>query len=109
MALSISQIKTCGERIFELRKQMTISTFLGDYKAYKKAKISYASETISNYDIAKQVKFPKVSVPLFSKMGFNAIKVAFFELFRRKTPDERKMAKLFEKEKIERNFFNKTV
>jgi len=54
-----------------------------------------------NFDIAKQVKFPEVKVPVFSKLGFNMIKTAFLDIFRIKTHDEKQMVKLFKKYKTD--------
>lgn len=107
MPLTIKQL----ERVRHLRASMVYDAVSGNYKAYKKARKEYASLAVKDLDAVRNLKAPKVTVPLFSKYGLNMLGVYLRDLFRLKTPDEKLLKKLgkelLRKENI--NKINKSV
>lgn len=77
------------EKIRQLKHNMAMSALLGDCNGFKNAKIELAKESLKNFEVAKKVKGTEVSVPLFSKYGFNMLKVRICNFFRIKTPEEK--------------------
>ena len=77
----------------------------GKYKQYKQAKIMYADYAVKNYEAVKTL--PKEKVPTISVWGlsplipFYAIRYArilITDIFRKKTPAEKQLAKLAKEE-----------
>lgn len=87
----IAEIKPITNRLTQLRNDMAYSVITGNYKAFKTATKEHAKLAVDNFELAKTIKTPKVKVPLFSKYGLNMAKVWFLNLFRIKTPAERKL------------------
>ena len=100
----ISATEVAKNRIKKLKSEMTLSALMGDYKGFKKAKIEYSKEGVKNFELLKTIKGGGVSnVPLFSKFGFNMLKVMFLNFFRIKTPEEKEFARMCKEEAIKNN------
>ena len=90
MPLSVEQLN----KVKQLRTSMAYDALLGNYKAFRNAKKEYASLAIKDFHAVRQIKAPKVSVPLFSKQGLRLMFIAIREFFRIKTPEEKQLKKM---------------
>ena len=76
---------------------------MGNYKEYVAAKKAYSSVAIENFELCKKAPAMNYKVPIFSKAGFNIMKCSFFDLFRKKTPQEKQFKKLAYGDKLKIN------
>ncbi len=98
-------IPAVRNRLVQLKSEKMLSVLIGDYKSYKKAAKDFAVLAVNNFDEFKSLSAQqKVSAPLFSKLGFRMAKVWFLEKFRVKTPEEKQLAKLSEREALKKKF-----
>lgn len=85
------------------RAESTIAAVTGNYKKFKESAKSFAKTAIEDFEAVKSLPPQKpISVPLFSKAGFNMAKVWFLNKFRIKTPEEKKFAQWSKAEKDRR-------
>ena len=54
MNLSIQKMQAYVDRVYNLRSTRDIAGMMGDYRTYKQAKISHATEMLKDFDIAKK-------------------------------------------------------
>ena len=90
-------IPAVRNRLTQLKSEKILSALSGDYQGYKQAVKDFAKLAVENFDELK--KLPpqqKITVPLFSKLGFRMAKVWFLEKFRVKTPEEKALKKMCE-------------
>lgn len=101
----MSGIPAVQNRLAQLRSEKILSIMLGDYKGFKQASKDFAKLAVNNFDELKSLPAqPKVTVPLFSKGGLRMMKVWFLEKFRVKTPDEKRLAQMAEREALRDKF-----
>ena len=100
MINKIAATDSIKQQLSYLRKEVVYSALGGNYKNFKVATKEHAKLAVNNYDIAKQVKSPKITVPIFSKYGFNLLKVMVLNFFRKKSPEENLLRKIAKEEKI---------
>ena len=104
MKITPTKMSPIEQKISQLRTNMTYSAAMGDYNGFKEASKAYAKEAIKNFGVLKKIKSPQITAPLFSKIGFNIMKVMVLNFFRKKTPAEKQLAKLAELQKIKKKF-----
>lgn len=94
------KISPITQKLSQLKTNRTISLLQGDYKSYRHNKIAFAKVAINNLQAAKQANGMTVNnIPLFSKTGLKILKIWFLELFRIKTPEEKTLKKMLNKNK----------
>lgn len=79
------------QKIVAARNECFLAAAEGNYKKYKDACKNSAKLTLENYEVASRISTPKLTVPLFSSVGLNMLKVMILNLFRRKTPEEKQL------------------
>ena len=78
-----------------LQIDMYSAVLRGNHKDFVKAKTQYSDIAVDNFDALKSMKpIGKINVNLFSKEGFKMAKIAFLELFRKRTPNEKLLEKM---------------
>lgn len=96
-------IPAVRNRLAQLKSEKMLSVLTGDYKGYKQAAKDYAKLALENFDELKTLPSPqKITVPLFSKAGLRMAKVWFLEKFRVKTPEEKALKKMCERDRFEK-------
>lgn len=88
------------QRITQFRNEVVYSVMEGNYKKYKQAAVENAKYTLAHFDAVKEVKRPKISVPLFSKYGMRFLKIMVLNFFRIKSPEEKQLKQLAKKARI---------
>ncbi len=80
-------------RLWNLREEMKLSNITGDHNSYVKAQRAFMNEYVSHpKDGLTLPPTNSISVPLFSKIGWNMFKVFIGEIFRKRTPEDIKLA-----------------
>ena len=99
MKLSPTQL----EKVNNLRTSMILNVAMGNYKEYKSTRKEYAKLAVQDFDAIKKLPHkPKISVPLFSKIGMNMIYIGLRDMFRIKTPEEKLLKRMGKEELIKR-------
>ncbi len=95
------------QRLQQLRSDKIFNYVFGDYKGYKTAAKEFAKLSVENpesFKILQQTPAPKITVPMFSKPGLKMLKVWFLDKFRVKTPEEKALKKM-----CQRDYFEKQI
>lgn len=103
------KIDVIGQRMRQLRNAKMYNYMLGDYKAYKQSAKDFAKIAVENpleFRALQQTPAPKVTVPLFSSMGFKMLKIWFLEKFRIKSPEEKLLKKMVKRDLYKGKFLN---
>lgn len=107
------RVDLVGTRLQRLRAAKMFHFLSGDYKAYKQASKDFAKVAVKNpkkLRALQQTSTPTITVPLFSSQGLNMLKIWVLEKFRIKTPEEKALKKLAQKNKqAQTNFSNKII
>ena len=82
-------------------------TISGNSREYKQLYREFAKIGVQDFGLVKRVKFPKITVPVFSLPGLNMIKTSLLYLFSRKTPEEKLLAKMFKEDKLKTKYLSK--
>lgn len=90
----LNSINQTTAHLTQLRNSVVYSAIEGNFKKYKTAAKECAEYTLDNYELAKKTKAPQIKVPLFSRIGLNMMKIWFLNLFRNKSPAEKKLKKM---------------
>ena len=79
------------DQLTSMRNKMIYHQIRGEYKRYVTARKDFAKHYMQNPEAG--LKMPKFQghFGIFSKYGLNIMKTMFFDLFRKKTPDEIKL------------------
>lgn len=85
-----------------------MASILGNHKGYAWHHKHLASLATEHFDEFISLPKEKISVPLFSRPGFNMLYVAIRDLFRKKTPEEKLFKKMLKEEKV-RDFVRKSI
>ena len=85
----VSLNPTITQNVMKLKNDMSYYALMGHYKDFKNAKIAYSKIAVDNFELCKNLPNPKVSVPFFSKFGFNIFKIWLMEKFRIETKEEK--------------------
>jgi len=109
-------------KMFELRKQVSISILDGKFRDARKYQKELAANAIADYETYKRLPFIKYTMPVRNSlkdvigMAFNSFKFNIFSKFCKKTPDEKQLYKLnkeyfskFTKEDIKKNTIDITI
>lgn len=102
----VNSINPAIQHLTALRNEQLMSSVTGNYKNFKQASKDFASLAVKNFEIVQKLPMPKVTVPLFSKMGMNMAKVWFLNLFRKKTPAEKEFKRLAQEDFIRRQYLH---
>lgn len=94
----IANTRAVTKKLTKLKSDITKSALFGDCEGFKNAKIKYSKEAVKNFELAKSIKTKTVTAPLFSKWGFNMLKVCIYDLFRKKTPEEKLYKRMCEED-----------
>lgn len=94
------------ESVIKMKNDVVYSALTGKYKNYKNARKTYAKFAVDNFELCKNIPSPNASVPIFSKIGFNMLKIWFLDLFRPKTKDEKKLKQMAFEEKVKQQINN---
>ena len=82
-------------KLNQLKSDITYNVLLGNYKDYKKSLKEYSKLAVDNFEYVTKTKSPTIkNAPLFSKIGFNIMKIWFLNLFRKKSPEEKLLKKM---------------
>lgn len=100
-------IPAIRQRLVQLKSDRMLSCLMGDYKGFKAAQKEFAKLAVKNFDDVLAVSTPqKVTTPLFSKEGFNLMKIWFLDKFRIKTPEEKELKRMAAVEKMRKKYLN---
>lgn len=102
---SIPAVSPVRQKLTALYHDKVFSMMKGDYKGYKNASVEYAKLAVDNFEEVTKIQKVKVSVPFFSKINFNAMKVWFLDHFRRKTPEEKTLYQMGKDYKLRQDIF----
>ena len=92
-----------AKKMYEYKLKHATGVLTGKVKEARRNYQEYANLAVKNFDIAVQVPAPvKGTFPLFSKFGFNVVKYLFYNMFTKKTPEERQLKKMFEEYKTQK-------
>lgn len=92
------------DKIVNLRKGLMFTQMTGDYTTFKTLHKEYADFGVKNFELLKSINFPEVSVPMFSREGLNMMKIMIKDMFRKKTPEEKLLIKLFKEERLKKKY-----
>jgi len=87
-------------QLCDLWKGSSIAYMTGNHKQYSQMRQQFASLAVQHPRITERITYPEIKVPLFSKLGFNMLKVAVKDIFRPKTKDEKALIKLLKEKEI---------
>ena len=87
-----------------LQNEVKYSALLGDYKGYKKSINDYSKLAAKNKYLLYDLPKTEINVPLFSKAGLNMLKIAFLNLFRKKSPEEKELISYAKRVHIENKY-----
>ena len=91
-----------AKKMYEYKFNHASNVLLGNVKEARKNYQEFAKLAVNDFETALQVPSPiKGTFPLFSKLGFNTLKYLFYNLFAKKTPEEKRLKKMFEEYKIQ--------
>ena len=101
--VTFDRAKLVTDRLRQLKSDVTYNTLFGNYKEYKKSVDEFSKLAVDKFEYVSKTKSPTIkNAPLFSKIGFNIMKIWFLNLFRKKSPEEKLLSKMF-KEYNEKN------
>ena len=86
-------------KLQNIKNNVIIDSMIGNYKGYVWNHKFLASAATENFDQFITLPKEKISVPLFSRMGFNMLFVTIKDIFRKKTPEEKLFKKMLLKHK----------
>ena len=109
ISANLAEEVSTGVKIFYLKRDLALASISGDTKEYKQLYKEFAKVSVQNFELMKKVKFPQVTLPVFSLPGLNLIKTSLSYFFSRKTPDEKLLAKMLKKDKIKTKYFSKVA
>lgn len=101
--VSLNTLSPLEKKIYQLKSNVVYAAAEGNYKKFKSATKEHAKFAVDHFDLNKKVPGPEVKVPLFSKVGFRMAKVWFLNLFRKKSPEEKKFQQLAKNFKLEQD------
>ena len=91
MRVSSVAINPVAEKMKQLKWDHAQNMLLGNAKKAKESYREYAKLAIDNFEIATQIPSPiKGSTPLFSKTGLKILKYIIYDIFTKRTPEEKK-------------------
>ncbi len=94
-------INPVAEKMKQLKWDYARNMLLGNAKKAKESYREYAKLAVENFEIATQIPSPiKGSTPLFSKTGLKILKYIFYDIFTKRTPEEKKLKKMAEEYRI---------
>lgn len=96
----VKPVNSNVNQLKQLRNEVFYSVLSGNYKEYKKATKECAKYTLENLDLARATGSPRMTAPLFSRVGLNIVKIWFLNLFRIKSPEEKALKKLQKEQSI---------
>ena len=102
---SIQQTSSVRQKLTALYQDKVFSALKGDYKGYKKASVEYAKLAVNNFEEVTKIQKVKVSVPFFSRINFNAMKIWFLDHFRKRTPEEKTLYQMGKDYKLRQDIF----
>lgn len=102
----VSLNPTITQNVIKMKNDIAYSALMGKYKDYKNARIAYAKFAVDNFEQCKNSPSPSVKAPIFSKFGFNMLKVWLLDKFRIKTKDEKLFNKMALEEKAKQKILN---
>ena len=80
-------------RLWNLREEMKLCNMLGDHDRYVSAHRAFVQEFVAHpKDGLTLPPTAKFTAPLFSGTGLNMLKVLIKEIFRKRTPEDKKLA-----------------
>ncbi|MBQ7125698.1 hypothetical protein IJO12_01275 [bacterium] len=83
------------KQLYDTRINLFSAIMDGKYNEARQCQKEFAKIAVDNFDIAIQTPQPvKGSFPLFSKMGWKAVKFMIFKFFSKKTPEEKQLKKM---------------
>ena len=90
---SSNNLTAVQRRLWNLREEMKFYNITGNHKGYVNAQRAFMDEYVSHpKDGLTLPPTNSISVPLFSKTGWNMLKVFIGEIFRKRTPKDIKLA-----------------
>ena len=93
--VSLSKSDLIINKLSQLKSNISYNVVLGNYEGYKNSLYEYSRFAVDNFEYVSKAKAPKIQkVPLFSKIGFNILKIGFLNLFRKKSPEEKLLKKM---------------
>lgn len=99
----VKPISSNVNHLVQLRNEVFYSAVAGNYKKYKKATKECAKYTLENLELAQNITSPRLSAPLFSRVGLNIMKIWFLNLFRIKSPEEKALKRLQKEQTVRIN------
>ena len=95
MRVSSVAINPVAEKMKQLKWDHARNMLLGNAKKAKESYREYAKLAIDNFEIATQIPSPiKGSTPLFSKTGLKILKYILYDMFTKRTPEEKKFKEM---------------
>ena len=86
-----------SKKIATLKMNTSLPVLTGDYKQAIEAHKELAKIAVDNFELTIKTPNPiQGRFSLFSKEGWNALVFIFLEKFRKKTPEEKRFAKMIE-------------
>ena len=82
------------DHLTELRNKMLYHSMLGEYREYVETRKEFAKKFVQFPEDARRIPRTTGQFSFFSKFGRNILITMFKELFRKKTPDEKKMREI---------------
>lgn len=89
------------EQIQKLKNDKIFAMMMGQYKNYRVYSKELAKLSFDDFDSFMRAKpMPVKNIPLFSKVGFRTLKVAFLNMFSKKTKEEKALIAKLKEEKL---------
>lgn len=86
-----------AKKMYDLKLKTSVSVLTGKCREANKAKKEFAKLAVDNFDTAIKLPQPVTGTfPWYSNFGLNTIKYMLFNLFVKKSPEEKKLKEMID-------------
>ena len=104
MKVGRAAVNPVADKMKQLKWDHAHNMLLGNAKKAKESYREFAKLAVDNFEIATQLPAPiKGNVPLFSKTGLKILKYVLYDIFTKRTPEEKKLKRMSEEYQLKKN------
>ena len=103
MKVSLNDKNPILTKLSNLQMNIADNVFSGNYKGFKSAMAEYSKFAVDHFDLAQDSFTVSVESDKFDFKKFkNMLKIAFLNIFRKKSPEEERLINMIDQYKIQK-------
>ena len=96
-------VNPVAEKMKQLKWDLAYNVLLGNAKKAKEYHREFAKLAVDNFEIAIQIPAPiKGRAPFFSKTGLKMLKYILYDVFTKRTPEEKQLKRMTEEYQLKK-------